>query len=77
MSRLSFSDSFSKSNHGKDKNFKGDRFGILFDGRSIDHGHGDTNDAASGRLNILRNGLLKINTEQIKDPDINKDPVRC
>ena len=58
MSRLSFSDSFSKSNYGKDKNFKGDRFGILFDGRSIDHGHGDTNDAASGRLNILRNGLL-------------------
>ena len=34
----------------------GDRFGILFDGRSIDHGHGDTNDAVSGRLNILRNG---------------------
>ena len=34
----------------------GDRFGILFDGRSIDHGHGDTNDAVSGRLNILSNG---------------------
>ena len=33
----------------------GDRFGILFDGRSIDHGHGDTNDAVSGRLNILSN----------------------
>ena len=36
----------------------GDRFGILFDGRSIDHGHGDTNDAVSGRLNILSNGFV-------------------
>ena len=50
----------------------------MFDGRSIDHGHGDTNDAASGRLNILSHGLLfkflfGVNPKNLMYRSLNED----